>query len=68
MYARVLLNELGKNMGCEALPGIISVFLDAFNKVSNTAARMQDSVCHMTQKSRFIVKTSPLENATFVWT
>ena len=58
-----LLNELGKD-GMRVLSG----FLDEFNKVNNTLARMQDSICHMIQKSHFIVKTSPLENATFVWT
>ena len=47
-----------------------------FNKFSNTGARMQDSVYHMTLKSHFTgefcTKTSRLisvlENATFLWT
>ena len=46
-----LLNELGKDVRCEALLSILSVFPSEFNKFSNAGARMQDSVYHMTLKS-----------------
>ena len=46
-----LLNELGKKIRCEALPSILSVFPNEFNKFNNTGARMQDSTYHMTLKS-----------------
>ena len=51
-----LLNELGEKIRCGALPSILSVFPNEFNKFSNTGARMQDSVYHMTLKSNFISK------------
>ena len=51
-----LLNRLGKKIRCEALPGILSVFHNEFNKFNNTGARMQDSIYHMTLKSHFISK------------
>ena len=51
-----LLNELGKKIRCEALPSILSVFPNEFNKFNNTGARMQDSICHMTLDSHFISK------------
>ena len=51
-----LLNELGKKIRCEALPSILSVFPNEFNKFNNTGARMQDSIYHMTLKSHFISK------------
>ena len=51
-----LLNELGKKIRCEALSIILSVFPNAFNIFSNTWARMQDSIYHMTLKSHFISK------------
>ena len=43
-----LLNKLGKKMRCEALPSILSVFPNKFNKFKNTGACMQDSIYHMT--------------------
>ena len=46
-----LVNKLGKNVRCEALPSILSVFPSEFNKFSNAGAPMQDSVYHMTLKS-----------------
>ena len=49
-----LLNKLGEKIRCEALPGILSVFPNEFNKFNNTEARMQDSIYHMTLKSHFI--------------
>ena len=49
-----LLNELGKKIRCEAVPSIISVFPNEFNKFSNTGARMQNSIYHMALKSHFI--------------
>ena len=43
-----LLNEFGEKIRCEALPSILSVFPNEFNKFNNTGARMQDSINHMT--------------------
>ena len=40
---RNLLNELGKKIRFEAVTSTLSVFLNEFNKFSNTGARMQDS-------------------------
>ena len=51
-----LLNKLGKKIRCEALPSILSVFPNKFNKFNNTGAPMQDSIYHMTLKSHFISK------------
>ena len=51
-----LLNKLGKKIRCKALPTILSVFPNEFNKFNNTGARMQDSIYHMTQKSHCISK------------
>ena len=45
-----LLNELGKKVRCEALPSILPIFPNEFNKFDNTVARMQDSIYHMTLK------------------
>ena len=59
MNAHVLLNflsNLGKTMRCEVVPSILSGFPNKFNKFSNTGARMQDSIYHMTLKSPFISK------------
>ena len=56
MSARVLLNllnELGTNIRCEAVPSILLVFPNEFNKLNNTGTRMQDSIYHMTLKSHF---------------
>ena len=47
MSARVLLNllnELGKKIRSEAVPSILSVFPNEFNKCNYTGARMQDSI------------------------
>ena len=51
-----LLNELGEKIRCEALPSILSVFPNKFNKFNNIKARMQDSIYYMTLKSHFISK------------
>ena len=51
-----LLNELGKKIRCEALPSILLVFPNSFNKFNNTGARMQDSIHHKTLKSHFVSK------------
>ena len=45
-----LLTSWGKKIRCEALPSILSVSPNEFNKFNNTGTRMQDSVYHMTQK------------------
>ena len=42
-----LLNELGKRDKMRGLPSILSLFHE-FNKFNNTAARMLDSIYHMT--------------------
>ena len=46
---------------CEALPSILSDFPNEFNKFSNTGARMQDPIYHMTLKSSFISNVLPLD-------
>ena len=51
-----LLNVLGKKIRREALPSILSVFLNKFNKFNNKGARMWGSIYHMTLKSHFIGK------------
>ena len=51
-----LLNKLGEKIRFEALPSILLVFPNEFNKFNNTGARMQDSIYHMTLKSHFISK------------
>ena len=43
-----------REIRCEALRSILSVFPNMFNKFSNTWSQMQDSVFHMTLKSHFI--------------
>ena len=56
-----LLNELEEKIRCEALPSILSISSNSFNKL-NKGARMQDSIYHMTLKSHlireFCIKTS----------
>ena len=49
-----LLNELGKKISCEAMPGIFLDFPNKFNKFNNTRAQMQDSIYHMTLKSHLL--------------
>ena len=51
-----LLNELRKKIRCQALPNILLVFPNEFNKLNNTGARTQDSFYRMTLKSHFISK------------
>ena len=62
MSVHVLLKRVGGKIRCEALPSILSVFPNEFNKFNNTGARMQDSIYHMTIKlhfiSKFCIKTS----------
>ena len=43
-----LLNSLGKRIRCDALPSILSVFPNEFNKLNNTGARMEGYIYHMT--------------------
>ena len=45
-----LLNELGKSDQKWGLPSILSLLHKEFNKFNNTAARMLDSIYHMTLK------------------
>ena len=59
-----LLNSLGKKIRCEALPSILSVFSNKFNKFNNTGARMQDSIYHMILKSRLLANL-PLKHRGF---
>ena len=49
-----LLNGLGEKIRCEAVPSILTIFPNEFNKLNNTGARMQDSIYHMTLKLTFI--------------
>ena len=51
-----LLNELGKKIRCKALPNILFIFSNEFNKLNNTVARLQDSIYHMILKLHFISK------------
>ena len=41
-----LLNKLGKRDKMRALPSILSLFRNEFNKFNNTRARMLDSIYH----------------------
>ena len=56
-----LLNKLRKRDKMRGLPSILSFFHNQFNKFNNTAARMLDSIYHMTLKKIrnhiFCVKT-----------
>ena len=69
-----LLNELEEKIRCEALPSILPISSNKFNKFRNTGARMQDSIYHMTLKSylirEFRIKTSRFRHKkmTFLWT
>ena len=59
MSARVLLNllnELGKKIRCEALPSILPVFPDEFNKFNNTGARMQSKTI---SNDRELIQSDP---------
>ena len=51
-----LLNELGKNIRCEVLPNILSVFPNELNIFKNTGTRMQDSIYHMILKLIFYMR------------
>ena len=51
-----LLHQLGKKIRCKALPSILSIFSNEFNKLNNTVARLQDSIYHMILKLHFISK------------
>ena len=46
-----LLNSLEKKIRCEALPSILLISSNEFNKINNTGARNQDSIYHMTLRS-----------------
>ena len=48
------IKRVGEKIRCEALPGILSVFPNKFNKFNNRGANMQDFIYHMTLKSHFI--------------
>ena len=49
-----LLNELGKQIRCEALSSILSVFPNEIHQFNKTGARVQDYIYLMTLKSHFI--------------
>ena len=57
-----LLNKLEEKIRSEALPSILPISSNVFNKLNNTGAQMQDSVYLMTFKSHlirdFCIKTS----------
>ena len=70
-----LLNKLEKEIRCEVVPSILSVFPNEIKKFSNTGAQMQDSIYHYDTKIAFYyqslhqnVTISSLENMTFLWT
>ena len=44
-----LLNELEQKIGCKALPSILSVFPNNFNKFYYIGTRTQDSIYHDTK-------------------
>ena len=46
-----LLNELRKRDKMRGLPSVLFLFRNEFNECNNTAARMLDSIYHMTLKS-----------------
>ena len=53
MNTHVLLNLLNKfreKIKCEAVPSILSISSNAFNKSNNPGARMQDYIYYMTPK------------------
>ena len=57
MSAHVLLNllhELEEKISCEAVPSILSISSNEFNKFNNTGARLPDSIYHMALKSHLI--------------
>ena len=45
---------LEEKIRCEALPSILFVPSNEFNKLNNTGAQMHDSIYHMTQKLHLI--------------
>ena len=62
MSARALLNslnELEEKIRCEAVPSIISISSNEFDKFSNAEARLQDSFYHMTRFSHQNIKILP---------
>ena len=46
----ILLNQFGKRDKMQALPSILSLFSNEFNKFNKTRALMLDSIYHMTLK------------------
>ena len=69
MRAQVLLNlwnKLVEKIRCEAVPSILSISPNNFNKFSDTGAQMQDCIYRMTLKSHlihdFCIKTSRFRN------
>ena len=49
-----LLNELKEKIRCEAVPSILLISSNKFNKFNNTGTRRQDSIYHMPPKSHLI--------------
>ena len=56
-YVLNLLNELREKIKCEALPSILSVSLNEFNKFNNTGARMQDSIYSVSYDTKSSLKS-----------
>ena len=56
LFITEVIKLVGEKIRCEAVPSILSVCLNKFNKFNNIRARMQDSIYHMTLKSHFISK------------
>ena len=61
-----LLNELGEKIVCEAVPSMLSISSNEFNKFNKALTRIQGSIYHMTLKSHLIrdirIKTSRFRN------
>ena len=55
-----LLNEWEEKIRCEALRSILYILISSneLNKSSNTGARLQDSIYHITLKSHLILRIS----------
>ena len=49
-----LLNELGKEINCEACRAFYRFFRNKFNKFNTTGARMLESIYHMTLKIAYL--------------
>lgn len=53
------IKQVGKRIGCEAVPSILSLIPNELNKFNDTGERMQDSFYHTTLKSHFNREFAP---------